>query len=72
MRVWYAVGADQAVVIEVIVRSVIFVKVASIAVDGYTVFIFPMAGLVDKVPDKSTLIFRVLAGDVPVLLESTL
>ena len=41
MRIGYAVGANQTVVVEVIIRSVVFVEVAAIAVDAYSVFVFP-------------------------------
>ena len=72
MRIGYAVGANQTVVVEVIIRSVVFVEVAAIAVDAYSVFVFPVERLVYKVPDKSTLIFRIFADDVPVFFESSL
>ena len=65
MRIGYAVGANQTVVVEVIVRSVVFVEVAAIAVDAYSVFVFPVAGLVYEVPDKSALIFRIFALNPP-------
>ena len=72
MRIGYAVGANQTVVVEVIIRSVVFVEVAAIAIDAHSVFVFPVAGLVYEVPDKSALIFRIFADDVPVFFESSL
>ncbi len=54
MRIGYAVGANQTVVVEVIIRSVVFVEVAAIAVDAYSVFVFPGGRLVTtKSQDKN-------------------
>jgi len=72
VRIGHTVGTNQTVVAEVIIRAVIFIEVASVAVDIHSVFIFPMAGLVYEVPYKSTLIFRIFADDIPVFFESAL
>ena len=46
VRIGHTVGTNQTVVAEVIIRAVIFVEVASVALDIHSVFSFPMAGLV--------------------------
>ena len=70
MRIRHTVGADQSVVVEVIVRTVIFVEVATVAIDIHPVLVLPVARLIYEVPDKPTLVFRILADDVPVFFES--
>src|SRR3712207_2444254 len=71
MGIGHAVGTDESVVAEVVVRSVVLVEVASVAVYLYTVFVLPPARLVDEIPDESALILRILAYDVPIFLESS-
>ena len=72
MRIGHAVGADQTVVAEVLVGSVIVVEVAAIGIDGHAVFAGPADRLVNEIPDVASLIFRILADEVPVFLESAL
>ena len=72
MRVGNAVRADQAVVAEVGVGSVIAVEVAAVGIDHHAVLALPADGLVHEVPDEATLELIILAVEVPVLLEATL
>ena len=73
MRIEFAVGADEAIVVEVLVIiAVPVVVVAGIGKDFHTVGIFLAESLVYEVPDETTLVLGVLADDVPVLLEVAL
>ena len=72
MRIETAVGGDDAVAVEVIVRGGILAVVATIGEDGATRDGALVAHtLVHEVPDVATLILRILAYQVPVLLEAT-
>ena len=91
VRVQLAVGTDDAVAVEVVVRGVVAVVVAAVGiVDLVQVGILLVAdavqlgqrgrehlgiglavqGLVDEVPDVAALILRVLAHELPVLLQT--
>ena len=70
VRVGSAVGADETVVVEVVVAGVEAVEVATVSVDGHAAFAFPADALIDEVPDKAALILGILADEVPVLLEA--
>lgn len=70
MRVGATVGADQSVVVKIIVRSIVFIEVTAISVDVYSILIFPMVRLVYKVPDKTALIFGIFAYQIPILFEA--
>ena len=72
LHVWVrnAVGTDQAVVAEVLVRGVVGVPVASVAVDRHAVAPLFVQRLVHEIPDESALIFRFAADQLPVLPES--
>ena len=72
MRVGATVGADQSVVVKIIVRSIVFIEVTTISVDVYSILIFPMVRLVYKVPDKTSLIFGIFAYQIPILFEAPL
>ena len=92
VRVQLAVGTDDAVAVEVVVRGVVAVVVAAVGiVDLVQVGILLVAdavqlgqrgvehlgiglavqGLVDEVPDVATLILRILAHKLPILLQTT-
>ena len=72
MGIGHTVGTDKAVVAEIIVGSVETVEVAAVGVYLDTALAFPAAGLVDEVPDETTLQVGILADDVPIFLETTL
>ncbi len=61
MRVEVAIGIDDTIRLEVVVRSVVGVEVTTIGVDLDTRLACPVNSLIDEVPDKSTLEVRVLA-----------
>ena len=72
MGVQTAVGGDDAVAVEVIVGGGILAVVATVGEDGATGDGALVAHtLVHKVPDVAALILRILAHQVPVLLEAT-
>ena len=72
MRIRNTVGADQTIVTEVIVRSVKTVEISSVSIDHHAVFSFPAAGLVNEIPDKSTLQIRIFTDQIPIFFETTL
>ena len=72
MGIGLPVGAHQSVVAEVLVVDVIRVEVSAVSIDGFALVIGPPQGLVHKVPDKAALELGILAGKVPILLESAL
>ena len=72
MRVPVAVRTDKSVVAEVVGSSVIIVEVSSVSPNLTTLGIGPANRLIDKIPNITTLEFRILAYHIPVLLESTL
>ena len=72
MRIGHAVRADETVVAEILVAGVEAVEVASIGVDHPSVLARPAYGLVHEVPDEASLVFRILADQVPILLEAAL
>ena len=72
MRIRFAVRAYQAVVHKVVVGSVIFVPVAAISIERNAVFCFPTQRLINEIPDKATLVFRIFADQIPIFFESPL
>ena len=65
MRIEFAVGADEAIVVEVLVIiAVPVVVVAGIGKDFHTVGVFLAESLVYEVPDETTLICRIFANPV--------
>ena len=66
-----AVGIDESVAVEVVVRRVVRVIVASVLINHIALIVFTAQSLVDKVPDESALEMRILACKVPVLLHHT-
>ena len=71
MRIETAVRAYQSVVAEIIVGRVIVIEVTAVGVELSAVFLMPAQALVNEIPDEASLEFRVLADEVPVLLEAT-
>ena len=71
MWVRLAVRIDDTVVVEVVVGSRITSVVTTISIDHLAVLVIVAQSLVYEVPDKSTLIFRIFAHQIPVFLEST-
>ena len=65
-----AVGTDESVAVEVIVRWVVAVVVATIFIDVSSFGILAMQGLVDEVPDKTSLELGITTHEVPILLET--
>ena len=73
MRIRFTVRTDKSVVTEVLVARIIHaVEGAGISINHLAVLACPADRLVYEVPDESTLIFRILANQVPVFFESTL
>ena len=73
MRIQTAVRSDDTVAVEVVVTARIAAVVASISKDFLTGDRTLVAQtLVNKVPDVTTLVLRILADQVPILLETTL
>ena len=73
MRIQYPVRTDEAVVAEILVFVyIISVEVTRISVYLLAAAVFPAVGLVYKIPDESSLVCRIFAYDVPILLESSL
>ena len=70
MRVWYTVGAYDAVYAEVVVATVIVVEVAAVSVYLHTVLTFRADCLVNEVPDETTLQRGVFADEIPIFLKS--
>ena len=71
VRIRYPVRAYQTVVTEIIVRTIVLIKISAIRIYFNTVFIFPTHRLVNKVPNKPTLEFRIFTYQVPIFFEST-
>ena len=72
MRIQSAVGGNDAVAVEVVVRGRIASVVAAISKDLLTCNRTLVAhSLVDEVPDVAALILRVFAHQVPILLETS-
>ena len=92
MRIQLAVGTDDTIAVEVVVRGVIAVVVTAIGVMNLVQFRIrqlshavqlgqrcgehlgiglAVQGLIDIVPDVATLVLRVLAHELPILLQST-
>ena len=72
VRVRHAVGANQTVVVEVAVGTVVRVIVAAVFVDFNAVLAFSAEALVDKVPNEAALILRIFANEVPIFFETAL
>ena len=70
VRVRHTVRTDQTIVAEVLVAGIKLVEVATIAINHLAVLL-PTDRLIHEVPDKATLVLRILADDVPILLETT-
>ena len=72
MGIQTAVRSNDTVAVEVIVGSGIASVVATIGKNLLACNLALIAqSLIDKVPDKATLVFRILANEVPILLEAT-
>ena len=71
VRIRYPVRAYQTVITEIIVRTIVLIKISAIRIYLYAVLIFPTHRLVNKVPDESTLKFGIFAYQVPIFFEST-
>ena len=72
MRIRLTVRTDQPIVAEVEVAGVKTVEIAAISIDHHPVLAFPAARLVNEVPNESTLVFRIFAYQIPILLEASL
>ena len=72
MGIGHTVRTDQTVVAEVVVAGIKAVEVTTVSIDHLAVLAFPAYGLIDEVPDETTLVFRIFTDDVPILLETTL
>ena len=70
VRVWHAVGTDEAVVAEVDVAGVKLVEVTAVSIDQFAVGAYLMDTLVHKVPDEAALVFGILPYQVPVFFEA--
>ena len=66
-----AVGSDDTVTVEVVVRCGIAAIVATIGEDLLTLLVLVAEALVHEVPDEATLQCRILTDEVPVLLQAT-
>ena len=66
-----AVGSDDTVTVEVVVRCGVAAIVATIGEDFLTLLVLVAEALVYEVPDEATLQGRILADEVPVLLQAT-
>ena len=64
-----AVRTYKSVVAEVVVGRVIVIEVATECVELSAVFLVPAQALVNEIPDEASLEFRILADEVPLLLE---
>ena len=72
MRIQAAVGGDDAVAVEVVVRGRIAAVVTTISKNFLTRNTTLVAkSLVHEVPDVAALILRILAYQIPILLESS-
>ena len=72
MRIQTTVWSDDAVAVEVVIGGRIASVVPTIGENLLARNLALVAqALIDKVPDKATLIFRILANEVPILLETT-
>ena len=71
VRIRYPVRAYQTVITEIIIRTIVLIKISAIRIYLYAVLIFPTHRLVNKVPDESTLKFGIFAYQVPIFFEST-
>ena len=71
MRIETAVRAYQSVVAEIIVGRVIVIEVTAVGVELSAVFLMPAQALVNEIPDEASLVLRILADEVLVLLEAT-
>ena len=70
MRIRNTVGADQPVIAEVDITCIETVEITSVCINHFTVLSGPSARLVNKVPNKSTLVFRILAHQIPIFFEA--
>ena len=71
MRVRNPVWTDQTVAVEVLVIiAVVVVVISCVGVIFNTVSIFLAQPLVHKIPDESSLEFRIFAHEIPIFLES--
>ena len=66
-----AVGSDDTVTVEVVVRCGIAAIVATVGKDFLTLLVLVAEALVHEVPDEATLQGRILTDEVPVLLQAT-
>ena len=71
MWVVIAIGTDDAVVEEIIVRNIVRIVIAAIGIDLHPIVVEFAQSLIHKIPDKTTLVFGILANQIPILLEST-
>ena len=72
MRIWSSVRTNQAIVVEVLVRHRETTIITAIGIDLITSYLALVAQtLINKIPDKTTLILRILTDQIPILLEST-
>ena len=70
LRCRCAVGIYKAVAAEVVVRRVVRVVVATILEYGVALIVLGMQSLVYEVPDKASLVDRILAYEVPIFVHS--
>ena len=70
VRIRHTIRTDQTIVAEVLVAGIKLVEVATIAINHLAVLL-PTDRLIHEVPDKSTLVLRIFADNVPILLETT-
>ena len=72
VRIRFAIRANQTIVHEIVVGSIIPVPIAAIGIERNAVFCFPTQRLIDEIPDKATLILRIFANQIPIFFESPL
>ena len=69
VRVRHTVRTNQAIVTEILVTGIKLIEVSTVSI-YHLAILFPTDRLIYKVPDKATLVFRILTDNVPILFES--
>ena len=71
MWIRLTVRADQTVITEIVITGIETVEVTTISINHLTVFSGPAAWLVNKIPNKTSLILRIFANQIPILFKTT-
>ncbi len=71
VRIGNTVRANQTIITEVTVAGIKTVKVTTIGINHLAVLSCPTYRLIDKIPDEATLVFGILANQIPIFFKTS-